>query len=161
MNPNYPKKQEKKQNFKATSRTLDYASLLRAEPTFNTSQVMIKDERREREIANDRNRFKFEFQILIEINLLLQVRGILLGCCCCCNSSYYLKVDKMFVLVPVVNLEDDHLPGGNGHSLVGVTVDHVHMLVAIGGQDLVRNRKRERDTFYYFIVVGGTVSLCV
>ena len=49
----------------------------------------------------------------------------------------YLKVDEMFVLVPVVDLEDDHLPGGDGHSLVRVPVDHVHVLVAISGQYLL------------------------
>ena len=50
----------------------------------------------------------------------------------------YLKVDEMFVLVPVVDLEDDHLPGGDGHSLVRVPVDHVHVLIAISGQYLWR-----------------------
>jgi hypothetical protein len=39
------------------------------------------------------------------------------------------------VFVPVVNVGDDHGPGGDGNSLVGVAVDDVDVLVALGRQD--------------------------
>ncbi len=41
----------------------------------------------------------------------------------------------MKVFVPVVNVGDDHGPGGDGNSLVGVAVDDVDVLVALGRQD--------------------------
>ena len=48
----------------------------------------------------------------------------------------------MRLLVPVVELGGHHLAGGDGHPLVGVTVDDVDVLVSIGGEHLCGNMIR-------------------
>ena len=55
------------------------------------------------------------------------------------NHEPYLKVDEMRLLVPVVELCCHHLAGGDGHPLVGVAVDDVDVLVAVGGEHLDGN----------------------
>ncbi len=49
--------------------------------------------------------------------------------------AFIPKCYQVKVFVPVVNVGDDHGPGGDGNSLVGVAVDDVDVLVALGRQD--------------------------
>ena len=48
------------------------------------------------------------------------------------SSLGYLEVYLVVDLVPVVNVGHNHAAAGDGHPLVGVSVDHVHLLVAVG-----------------------------
>ena len=46
----------------------------------------------------------------------------------------HLEVNLMVDLIPVIDVGDHHPAAGDGHPLVGVPVDHVHLLVTIGRQ---------------------------